>query len=104
MSATLAILSILASAWPAPPDHNQYFRITVVDNQTHRGVPLVELKTVDGTRFYTDSNGCVAFGEPALMDRDVFFSVKSHGYEFPRDGFGIAGKPLHTSPGGDAEL
>jgi hypothetical protein len=81
-----------------------YFQITVVDDQTNRGVPLVELKTVNGIRFYTDSAGVVAFNEPGLMDRPVFFWVKSHGYEFPKDGFNMAGKILETKAGGSAEL
>jgi len=46
---------------------NDYFVIRVIDEQTQRGVPLVELKTVNGIRFFTDSNGLVAFHEPGLM-------------------------------------
>lgn len=81
-----------------------YFVIRVVDEATGRGVPLVELKTVNEIRLVTDSNGIVAFHEPGLMDRDVFFHVSSHGYEFPKDGFGFAGKSLKTTPGGKATL
>jgi hypothetical protein len=83
---------------------SNYFTITVVDEQTGRGVPLVELRTTNHIRCYTDSNGIVAFYEPGLMDRDVFFFVKSHGYEFPTDGFGMAGKNLHVVTGGCAKL
>ncbi|MHC4146114.1 MAG: hypothetical protein ACYSUD_15190, partial [Planctomycetota bacterium] len=67
-----------------------------------RGVPLVELRTTNNIRYYTDSNGILAFYEPGLMDRDVFFFVESHGYEFPKDGFGFRGKRLKTSSGGSA--
>lgn len=81
-----------------------YFGIRVVDGQTGRGVPLVELRTVDNVRYYTDSSGLVAFFEPGLMNRSVFFHVKSHGYEYPADGFGFRGKSLETRPGGRAEL
>ncbi|HEX7011049.1 MAG TPA: hypothetical protein VF184_13785 [Phycisphaeraceae bacterium] len=80
------------------------FAIEVVDAQTGRGVPMVELRTVNGIRLFTDSAGLVAFDEPGLMDRDVFFHVSSHGYEFPADGFGFRGKALHTTPGGQARL
>jgi len=62
-----------------------------------RGVPLVELRTVNSIRYFTDSNGIVAFYEPGLMDTDVFFFVESHGYEFPKDGFGFRGARLKTS-------
>jgi hypothetical protein len=83
---------------------NPCFTITVVDDQTGRGVPLVELRTVSEMRFYTDSNGVVALNEPALMGREIFFFVKSHGYEFPKDGFGSEGKTLGVKPGASAEL
>ena len=93
------LLTSLAFAADTP-----YFRITVVDEQTGRGVPLVELKTTNSMRFYTDSNGVVAFNEPGLMNQRVFFFVKSHGYEFPKDGFGMAGRAVETRPGGSVEL
>ena len=81
-----------------------YFAIKVVDAQTGRGVPLVELRTVNNISYYTDSNGLVAFHEPGLMGRKVFFYVQSHGYEFPKDGFGFAGTALEVKEGGRAEL
>jgi hypothetical protein len=80
------------------------FAIRVVDDQTGRGVPLVELETVNHLLFVTDSGGLVAFDEPGLMGREVFFAVRSHGYEFPKDGFGSVGVALRTEPGGQAEL
>jgi len=97
-------LAISVAAEPAASDPSKYFKISVVDEQTGRGVPLVELSTVNAIRYYTDSNGIVAFHEPGLMNQDVFFFVKSHGYEFPADGFGMAGKKLHVVSGGSAEL
>jgi hypothetical protein len=87
-----------------PPRTDKYFKITVVDRQTGRGVPLVELRTVHGVRYVTDSNGVVAFFEPALMGEEVFFYVSSHGYEFPKDGFGNRGKALKAVAGGSARL
>jgi hypothetical protein len=88
----------------AAPERSKYFTITVVDEQTGRGVPLVELRTVHNVHHYTDSNGVVAFHEPGLMDQKVFFHVQSHGYEFPKDGFGYRGKALAMTAGGSAEL
>ncbi|MBX6314351.1 MAG: hypothetical protein IRY99_15775 [Isosphaeraceae bacterium] len=82
----------------------RYFAIEVVDEQTGRGVPMVELQTTSGARYYTDSAGLVAFFEPGLMGKRVFFGVSAHGYEFPRDGFGIRGVVLETKPGGSARL
>src|SRR4051794_35831941 len=82
----------------------RYFAIEVVDEQTGRGVPMVELRTTSSVRYYTDSGGLVAFDEPGLMDRKVFFGVSAHGYEFPPDGFGIRGVVLETRAGGGAQL
>jgi hypothetical protein len=87
-----------------PEEGREYFAISVKDEQTDRGVPMVELRTVNGIRLLTDSNGIVAFREPGLMGRDVFFHVASHGYEFPADGFGYHGKALHITAGGQATL
>ena len=80
------------------------FAIEVVDEQTGRGVPMVELQTTSSVRYYTDSAGLVAFDEPGLMGKRVFFGVSAHGYEFPPDGFGIRGVVLETKPGGSARL
>ncbi len=65
--------------------------IRVVDSSTGRGVPLVELEAVNGLKFVTDDAGRVAFCEPGIMEREVFFTVRSHGYEAAKDGFGFAG-------------
>jgi hypothetical protein len=101
----LSALCALCGGVPAPAaEPGRYFKIQVVDAQTGRGVPLVELRTTANTRYVTDSNGIVAFFEPGLMDRQVFFSVRSHGYEFPKDGFGMAGKVLDVKPGASAQI
>jgi hypothetical protein len=83
---------------------NVYFKIHVVDAQTGRGVPLVDLETTAHQHFYTDSAGTVAFNEPGLMNREVWFGVHSDGYEYPKDGFGYAGVRLQTKAGGGAEI
>jgi hypothetical protein len=93
------LLTALLAAEPEKP-----FAIKVVDAQTDRGVPLVELRTNNGIRFVTDSNGIVAFREPGLMNESVFFTVSAHGYEYPKDGFGFRGKKLDVVPGGSAIL
>jgi hypothetical protein len=103
---TLLTLSLLLLTPPLanPQEKGNYFTITVEDDQTGRGVPLVELRTVNNVRYYTDSNGVVAFREPGLMNGRVFFSVKSHGYEFPKDGFGYRGVAMDVKEGGSARL
>jgi len=89
---------------PVPPKSDRYFAVQVVDDATGRGVPLVELRTTSNVSYYTDSNGVVALDEPQYNGRAVFFHVRSHGYEFPRDGFGQAGTRLDVTPGGRATL
>src|SRR5262249_34812360 len=63
-----------------------------------------ELRTTNNLRYVTDSNGIVAFHEPGLIDQTVFFHVQSHGYEYPKDGFGFRGKSLKVTEGGSATL
>ncbi len=102
LSFSTLLLTLVLAAQPGPG--GEWFRITVVDEQTGRGVPLVELETVHHIRYVTDSNGIVAFHEPGLMDQDVFFFVKSHGYEYPANAGGDRGTALHVVPGGSAVL
>ena len=90
-------LGALGQAAQSPPA--AWFAIRVVDAETGRGVPLVELETVNHLRYYTDSNGTVAFRELGLMDRQIFFHVRSHGYEYPKDGFGYRDKCRRRSRG-----
>ena len=92
-------LTVATAAEPAAP-----FAIHVIDDQTGRGVPLVELKTTSNLVYVTDSNGLVAFDEPGLMNQKVWFSVTSHGYELPKDGFGLRGTALDVKPGGNATI
>src|SRR6266446_3985020 len=104
MSSSVILLMTVLVAGDPTPQPVKYFTIIVVDEQTGRGVPLVELETVNHIRHYTDSNGVVAFHEPGLMNQTVFFHVKSHGYEYPKDGFGFRGKTLLVTEGGSARL
>jgi len=91
-------------AQPAAPPHPDLFRIEVVDAETGRGVPLVELTTVNQVRFVTDSAGHIAIADPDLLGEEVWFSVRSHGYLHPADGFGFRGVRLSVRPGHSARL
>lgn len=100
----MAIGSFILATVLLAADPSAYFAIEVVDAETGRGVPLVELETVNHQRYVTDSNGLIAFFEPGLMDRTVFFHVRAHGYEFPADGFGMRGTRLDVASGGEARI
>ena len=104
LSALLLGLQLCALGQTTQSSSSGWFAIRVVDAETGRGVPLVELETVNHLRFYTDSNGTVAFREPGLMDRQIFFHLRSHGYEYPKDDFGYRGVRLKTTPGTEAVL
>jgi hypothetical protein len=88
---SLLLLLSLATFEVAAANSNAYFRIEVVDDQTGRGVPWVELSTTSGERFFTDSNGLIALDAPELIGQETWFTVASHGYEYPADGFGFRG-------------
>lgn len=81
-----------------------YFCIDVIEQGTGRGVPRMELRTVNNIRYWTDSGGRVAFDEPGMMGRDVFFHVKGDGYTYPKDARGYAGTVLHSTAGGSATI
>ena len=71
MTPTLALLAALTLPARRP---RRPFAVTVVDEQTGRGVPLVELKTVNEVRYVTDSAGVAAVDEPGLMGTIGLFS------------------------------
>src|SRR5262245_58236821 len=87
LNASIGIARAASVEDQAPTSAVPAAEIRVVDSATGRGVPLVELETVNSIRFVTDNAGRVAITEPALFDQELFFYVRSHGYESPKDGF-----------------
>jgi len=61
---------------------SQYFVIRVIDDETGRGVPLVEIELPNQARYWTDSAGVAALDEPSFVGQEVFITLRSHGYEF----------------------
>jgi len=70
-----------------------------VEKATGWPVPLVELRTTHNVRFVTDNAGIIAFDLPELMGVETWFDVIGHGYEVPKDGFGMRGLRLKPNPG-----
>ena len=97
----VAFLGAISGANAAPGD---YFGLSIVDAETGRGVPLVEVTTTSEERFVSDSNGFIAIDEPELMGQNVYFSVKSHGYELGADGFGNRGQAFEVKAGGRGQI
>lgn len=98
---SFAIFMVPLEVLAVPPDA---FEVRVVDEETGRGVPLVELRTVHETRFVTDSAGYAAIRDPELLGQTVYLTVRSHGYEYPKDGFGFRGKAVKMTSGGQETL
>jgi len=98
----LLVLSCLPALLGAAPE--DYFGIHVIDESTGRGVPLVTLKTTNHIALTTDSAGWIAFDEPGLMNRAVYFSVEGPGYVLPKDGFGFVGVRLTPVAGKSLEV
>jgi len=101
---TLLPLLVLAFVPWCAPAADKPFCVQVVDEGTGRGVPLVELETMDNQLYVTDSAGRVAFNEPGQMGVPIWFSLRSHGYQFATDGFGMTGQRFTTQLGGRAEI
>jgi len=101
--AALLLLFVLPGRTRAESAPSQpYFRITVVDQDTSRGIPCVKLEMMNCAQYWTDSAGVVAFYEPDLMNQQVWFTVESHGYRNENAPMGIHGVVLETKPGGSA--
>jgi len=64
------------------PDPEGHFAIEVIDEETRRGVPLVEVQA-DEFLEVTDNHGRVAIHQDAILDRELEFAFSSHGYAFP---------------------
>ncbi len=80
-------------------EDGDYFEIQVLDKATKRGVPLVELVTVNDVRHVTDNAGRIAYREPGQAGETVFFHIHAPGYQIPKDGFGISGARFKIEPG-----
>ena len=80
----LLLVFIFSSQCLSTTPHD-YYKIKVIDYETGRGIPLVEIRTQSWIRHFTDSNGLVAFYEPGLMDQDCYLFIESEGYEYPKD-------------------
>ncbi len=76
-----------------------YFKVLFVDQETGRGIPLVELETTSSIRYVSDSAGWVAISPSDVEGDPVYFHVRSHGYEAPEDSLGFRGIRVTLSAG-----
>lgn len=97
----LAVAVLLA---PACGSADEPMEIMVTDSATGRGIPLVELVTVDDVVYVTDNAGRVALDEPELRGQTLFLKPRSPGYQAKKDGFGIEGVRITVRPGEKARI
>jgi hypothetical protein len=95
------ILNLYSFQAQEKQDH-YFFKIRVIDAETKKGVPMVGLVPLTQERYYSDSNGLIAFNEPGLMGKDVYFEVMSEGYEYPQNLEDKRAVTLFTKPGDSA--
>jgi len=101
----VAVLIVAALPWSCVRGGtSRYFVVRVVDEQTGRGVPLVELKLPNEVKYWTDSAGVAALDEPSLGTREVFLSIRSHGYEYPEETPFGRGANVRIEPGKMREM
>ncbi len=97
IQSVLGLIVFLSLATGSPA--RDLCRIDVIDADSGWPVPLVELRTVHNVRFISDNAGVVAFDLPELFGAETWFFVEGHGYEVPKDGFGMRGVRLTPRPG-----
>lgn len=85
-------------------EKHAYFTITVRDAASKAALPGALVETTNHVVFRADKHGVVAFYEPGLMGKDVYFRVTRPGYEQAKDGFGLRGKALRADEGAQGEL
>lgn len=101
---TLLLACTLARGQAAADPPRLPFRVEVVDADDGWPVSLVELRTTGHLSYISDNAGVIAIDAPELMDREVWFTIHSHGYDIPADGFGIRGVRLTPRAGGSAQV
>lgn len=95
----LLAATALLSSFSTRAQSSRYFAIRVVDEQTGRGVPLVELKLANEVKYWTDSAGVAALDEPSLRGREAFLAIRSDGYEYPQETVFGRGVNVRIEPG-----
>jgi hypothetical protein len=100
-----ALIASSVLLWPcANGGASGYSVIRVVDEDTGRGVPLMELRLPNEVKYWTDSAGIVALDEPSFVGRDVFIAISGDGYEYPQETFLGRGVNVRIDPGRIQEL
>jgi hypothetical protein len=65
------------------PGPDEIVGIKIVDRQTKRGVPLVEIKLADGQRLWTDNHGWIAI-DRFVDGENAELEIVANGYTYPK--------------------
>lgn len=98
MRSLLIALVLIGPLW-CSVQAEELCRIQIIDAENGWAVPLVELRTTNNVRFYSDNAGVIAFDLRELMGVPTWFSVEGHGYAVTPDGFGFRGVRLIPESG-----
>ncbi len=104
MVAFASLLIAQTAAAPALASPPRPFVVRVLDDETARGIPMVELRTIHHDLFVTDSAGVAVINEPGLFGQEVYFGVEAFGYVIPPDKQRHRGRTLKVVSGGEAVL
>ncbi len=74
-TALAAILTITSHAGGGFAEE-EICEIQILDEENGWPVPIVELRTTNSVRFFSDNRGVIAFDLPDLMGREVWFFVR----------------------------
>ena len=107
-SSCSAVVVAEAPRRPGPPTcrpPTAPFRIQVVDEETGRGVPLVELRTVNQIRYVTDSNGIAAVRRAGpVRHARCSSSSRATATRPPRTTSDTAAQAFEVTEGGSARI
>lgn len=101
LAGVLVVPAIQAEDGEKKPEISHAFRIEMVDDETGRGVPLVELRTVNQIRYLTDSNGTSPGGSARIKIKRLNIARRLYrvtGAGIYRDSLQQAGPELYYSP------
>ena len=96
--------SMVAALLASSTAHAKPYRIEIVDQENGWPVPLVELRTVHDATYFSDNAGLIAIDDPDLFGREIFFHLRSHGYQVKQDGFGYRGFRTRPTDGGTIKI
>jgi hypothetical protein len=92
------LFALVCGATRSPAVCANVFQIHIVDSQTARGVPLVEMTPLGGAVMVTDSNGFIALDDPSLLNRNLQLGLQSYGYANALLPYGSRPRSLVRSP------